>query len=273
LQQAGERDLLTDASWKLMPGQRAGLVGANGAGKSTLLKAIAGLRGVDSGKLLIANSVSLGYLAQTAVSGSTRTVYDEVRNAMQQLVAAEAAMVAAAAAFEAGDPTAPDRLADAQADFEAAGGYDADRRIGTVLDGLGFSREQWDWGCDRFSGGWQMRIALACMLLSPAGQAATGKGSSGSAGVGGGLLLLDEPTNHLDAKAVAWLAQFLAASAATLVLVSHDEGLLEGACDRIVEVRRSSTCCDALCLWVGWFRLLCCIMLDHCRRCRLPGSM
>jgi ATPase subunit of ABC transporter with duplicated ATPase domains len=240
LPQAGERDLLTDVSWKLMPGQRAGLVGANGAGKSTLLKAIAGLRGVDSGKLLIANNVSMGYLAQTAVSGSTRTVYEEVRNAMQQLVAAEAAMVAAAALFEAGDPTAPDKLADAQADFEAAGGYDVDRRIGTVLDGLGFSREQWDWGCDRFSGGWQMRIALACMLLSPAGQAATGSGSrgsgSGSAGVGGGLLLLDEPTNHLDAKAVAWLAQFLAASAATLVLVSHDEGLLEGACDRIVEV-------------------------------------
>jgi ATPase subunit of ABC transporter with duplicated ATPase domains len=215
-------------------------VGANGAGKSTLLKAIAGLRGIDSGKLLIANNVSLGYLAQTAVSGSTRTVYDEVRNAMQQLVAAEEAMVAAAAAFEAGDPEAPQKLADAQADFEAAGGYDVDRRIGTVLDGLGFSREQWDWGCDRFSGGWQMRIALACMLLSPAGQAATGSGSNGSsgAGVGGGLLLLDEPTNHLDAKAVAWLAQFLAASAGTLILVSHDEGLLEGACDRIVEVSR-----------------------------------
>ncbi|KAF6249260.1 P-loop containing nucleoside triphosphate hydrolase protein [Scenedesmus sp. NREL 46B-D3] len=169
-----------------MPGQRAGLVGANGAGKSTLLKAIAGLRGVDSGKLLIANNVSLGYLAQTAVSGSTRTVYDEVRNAMQQLVAAEAAMVAAAAGFEAGDPDAPQKLADAQADFEAAGGYDVDRRIGTVLDGLGFTREQWDWGCDRFSGGWQMRIALACMLLSPAGQAATGSGGGGgSAGVRG----------------------------------------------------------------------------------------
>lgn len=67
-------------------------------------------------------------------------------------------------------------------------------------------REQWDWGCDRFSGGWQMRIALAKLLLSPAGQAAS---SSSSGEAGGGLLLLDEPSNHLDAKAVKWLGEFL----------------------------------------------------------------
>lgn len=232
--QAGERDLIESASWKMMPGQRVGLVGANGAGKSTLLKAIAGLRNVDAGQLLVAPSVSVGYLAQTAVSGSTKTVYEEARGAMTALAAAEAALAAAQAAAERGEATAAQQLADAQEAFEAAGGYDADRRIGMVLDGLGFRREQWDWSCERFSGGWQMRIALARMLLSPAGQTATG---SGAGDAGGGLLLLDEPTNHLDAAAVSWLASFLASSGGSLVLVSHDEALLQGACDRIVEVR------------------------------------
>lgn len=131
----------------------------------------------------------------------------------------------------AGDPKAAGRLSDAQAAFEAAGGYEADRRIGSVLQGLGFVPEQWHKSCAEFSGGWQMRIALARLLLSDAGQAA-------SQGTSGGLLLLDEPTNHLDSAAVKWLAGFLAKSGGTMVLVSHDEDLLEGACDRIVEVRR-----------------------------------
>lgn len=233
--QAGDRDLLESAEWRMMPGQRVGLVGANGAGKSTLLKTLAGLRTVDAGTVLVAPGVSVGYLAQTAVSGSKQTVYQEARGAMSQLVAAEAALTAAETAADAGDPTAAQSLADAHEAFEAAGGYDADRRIGVVLDGLGFSREQWEWGCERFSGGWQMRIALAKLLLSPAGQAAYGSSTGGDAG--GGLLLLDEPTNHLDTGAVKWLAGFLASSGGSLVLVSHDEALLEGACDRIVEVR------------------------------------
>eukprot|EP00878_Enallax_costatus_P024231 GHUV01025841.1.p1 GENE.GHUV01025841.1~~GHUV01025841.1.p1 ORF type:complete len:301 (-),score=51.19 GHUV01025841.1:467-1288(-) len=233
--QAGDRDLLESADWRMMPGQRVGLVGANGAGKSTLLKTLAGLRGVDSGTVLVAPGISVGYLAQTAVSGSTKTVYQEARGAMSQLATAEAALTAAQAAAETGDPAASQLLADAHEAFETAGGYDADRRIGVVLDGLGFRRDQWDWGCERFSGGWQMRIALAKLLLSPAGQAATGSSSGGDAG--GGLLLLDEPTNHLDAAAVKWLAGFLASSGGSLVLVSHDEALLQEACDRIVEVR------------------------------------
>lgn len=82
--------------------------------------------------------MAVGYLAQTAVSGSTKTVYEEARGAMTALAAAEAAMAAAAAAMEGGDPRGVTLLGDAQEAFEAAGGYDADRRIGVVLDGLGF---------------------------------------------------------------------------------------------------------------------------------------
>jgi ATPase subunit of ABC transporter with duplicated ATPase domains len=171
------------------------------AGKSTLLKCLCGARGVDAGRLLVSPGASLGYLAQTAVSGSTRSVYDEVRSGMTHLVAAEAALEAAALAAAAGDPAGADQLADAQDAFEAAGGYTAERTIANVLGGLGFEEHQWQKSCADFSGGWQMRIALARLLLSPAGQAATSRSSSSGSG-GGGLLLLDEPTNHLDAAAV-----------------------------------------------------------------------
>ncbi|GBF92144.1 hypothetical protein Rsub_04491 [Raphidocelis subcapitata] len=229
--QVGERDLLQEVDWKLMPGHRVGLVGANGAGKSTLLRAMAGLRTIQAGRLVVAPKVELGYLSQTAVSGSTRTVWEEARSQMHAMLRAEAAMEVASHAMAAGDVSAADDLASSQEAFEAAGGFDADRRIGGVLAGLGFSREQWHRSCTEFSGGWQMRIALARLLLSDAGQAA----SKGAAS--GGLMLMDEPTNHLDSAAVKWLAGFLSASGGTLVLVSHDEALLQGACDRIVEVR------------------------------------
>lgn len=111
----------------------------------------------------------------------------------------------------------------------AAGGPDVDKRITNVLTGLGFRQDQFHAPASTFSGGWQMRIALARMLLGPAGQAA-------AQGLAGGLLLLDEPTNHLDAAAIKWLGGFLRSSGGTLVVVSHDEGLLQDVCTHIVEV-------------------------------------
>lgn len=132
----------------------------------------------------------------------------------------------------AGDETAADDLATAQESFAAAGGYDAEKRITNVLTGLGFRMDQFHRACTEFSGGWQMRIALARLLLGPAGQGAV----DGT----GGLLLLDEPTNHLDAAACKWLGQFLRSATGpqtSVVLVSHDEALIEDACNHIVEVR------------------------------------
>ena len=228
--QVGDRDLLESVSWKLLPGQRVGLVGANGAGKSTLLKCLTGQRPVDAGNLIISNKVEMGYLEQTAVSGSDRTVWEEARSRMTDLLAAEEMLAKAGKAMEDGDPTAGDLLADANDAYEAAGGPTADRKIANVLTGLGFSIPQYDKKCSEFSGGWQMRIALARLLLSPAGQSATSNG-------GGGLLLLDEPTNHLDSAAIRWLGQFLKNSSGTFIIVSHDEQLLQDSCNYIVEVR------------------------------------
>ncbi|KAG2439392.1 hypothetical protein HXX76_004749 [Chlamydomonas incerta] len=229
--QAGDRDLLTDVSWKLMPGQRAGLVGANGCGKSTLLRCLSGLRSVDAGSAKVAHLVQVGYLEQTAVGGSRRTVWQEARSRMSALVEAERDIARAERDLANGDAAAAERLAVAQEAWEMAGGPESERTITNVLTGLGFKPEQFHKRCSEFSGGWQMRIALARLLLGPAGQGGNGTGA---------LLLLDEPTNHLDSAACKWLGDFLRKGvppSTSVVLVSHDEALLDAACNRIVEVR------------------------------------
>ncbi|KAK9814109.1 hypothetical protein WJX72_000796 [[Myrmecia] bisecta] len=226
----GIAELQRTSSRLAAPGQRWGLVGANGAGKTTLLKALWGLEKVDAGKLVIAENVALGYLSQTAVSGSERTVWDECKSAMTPLVEAEAALERAAQAVTDGVAGGAMMLAHAQDLFEAAGGYNCDKLIANVLTGLGFNKADWLRPCSSFSGGWQMRIGLASLLCGPAGQSATSGDTSG-------LLLLDEPTNHLDRSACSWLATFLRNSSGGVIIVSHDEALLEEACDCIVEVR------------------------------------
>ena len=94
--------ILQDVSWRLMPGQRVGLVGANGCGKSTLLRCLSGQRKIDNGRLVVGRSVEMGYLEQTAVSGSDRTVWEEARSRMTELIEAEAAIDAASQAATAG---------------------------------------------------------------------------------------------------------------------------------------------------------------------------
>ena len=229
----GPDDLLSSASLRVEPGECVGLVGNNGCGKSTLLRCIAGKRDVDAGRVAVSPEVRVGFLEQTGTGGSTRSVLEEARSRMAATAAAAALTEAEACAAAAAPATAAAAAASLQAAqdaFEAAGGASAERRVAACLDGLGFSREQWSMPCSQLSGGWQMRVALARLLLSPAGEGA-------AAGGGGGLLLLDEPTNHLDQRACAYLAQFLKSSGAATVLVSHDAALLEGACDRLAEVR------------------------------------
>ena len=149
---------------------------------------------------------------------------------MSHVLAAEQAVEKALADVAADVPRAAEALAAAQTEFEAVGGYEADKRISNVLSGLGFKQQDFHALASSFSGGWQMRIALARTLLSPAGDAARGAGRAP------GLLMLDEPTNHLDNAACAWLADFLSSSGGTVLLVSHDETLLE-TCTHIAEVR------------------------------------
>ncbi|GJP53750.1 hypothetical protein CLOM_g12894 [Closterium sp. NIES-68] len=247
---AGDRDLLSLVSWRVMPGDRVGLVGSNGCGKSTLLRALIGRQLVDGGRVIVSRGSRIDYLEQTAVSGSQRTVWEEASSRMDALNQAEADMHAAeaeltdseadvaedgaeeAAERERAQEQAAIRFVEAQMQFDAIGGAKKAEIVSSVLKGLGFDSSNWHNPCDSFSGGWQMRIALARLLLGQASAAAAGQG-------GRSLLLLDEPTNHLDAAARAWLADYLCRVQAALVVVSHDQTLLDRVCQKIVEVRGS----------------------------------
>ena len=216
----GGKDLLFDASVHIHPGEKIGLVGRNGSGKTTLLRAIVGELSLENGSLTVRRGARVGYLPQTAVSGSTQTLWEEARSGMTRLNELSARLEATRAAVERGESEAIERLGEMEEAFRLAGGYALDERVGGVLHGLGFRASDWQRPCDTFSGGWQMRIALARTLLSEPD-----------------LLLLDEPTNHLDLHARSWLAQFLDRSPHTVVIVSHDRWLLDRAVRKIVEVR------------------------------------
>ena len=222
----GNYDILNSLDWEIMPKERWGIVGKNGAGKSTLLRTIInGSQGninIQSGSINIAKKSRIGYLEQKGVSGSTLTLREEVVSRMDRLRAATQAYEIAEAKLTNGD-TSDEALTEfesASEEYEAAGGYTVEQKIGGVLKGLGFLEEDYDRKCSEFSGGWQMRIALARLLLSEPD-----------------LLILDEPTNHLDAGARNWLGTFLANYESTLIVVSHDESLLQAAVSSIAEVK------------------------------------
>jgi len=218
----GDRDLMSDVQWRLLPGERVGLVGPNGAGKSTLLSAAAGRIPV-MGKVLVKNGVSMGYLVQTAVSGSQRSCWDEASSQMHRLNKAQQELDEVTSKIEAGDisDAVLNKQADALSEFEAAGGYNVDEKVDSVLKGLGFTQKDFAQSCADFSGGWQMKIALARLLLSEPD-----------------MLLLDEPTNHLDAKAKNWLGGYISGYQGTVVIVTHEEALLQSAAlTSVIEVR------------------------------------
>jgi len=225
----GNNDLLEQVDFKILKNERWAIVGPNGTGKSTLLKAITGQDGVKltSGSLVIHPTVRVGFLEQKGVSGSTASVYDEVQSRMDRLQVATKALAEAEENISTCDVMdenclndAVEALAAAQEEFENAGGYVVEEKIAKVLKGLGFKDEDWARSCADFSGGWQMRIALARLLLSEPE-----------------LLILDEPTNHLDAAAKRWVANYMAGYDGTVLIVSHDENLLSVACNSIAEVR------------------------------------
>src|SRR5713101_709394 len=221
----GPKILFEELDWLVTPGERTGLVGANGTGKSTLLKILAGIDSLDGGTETLMKGVTVGYLPQDGLSLSGRTVFAECMTVFAGLRALEEEQEALAARMAELDTASAeyaqvsDRFHRAEGEFRARDGYAVEAQVGAVLSGLGFGREDWKRPTEEFSGGWQMRIALAKLLLEKPN-----------------LLLLDEPTNHLDLEARNWLENYLTQYPHAYVLVSHDRFFLDVTVKRIAEL-------------------------------------
>jgi ATP-binding cassette subfamily F protein 3 len=221
----GDRVLLDAVSWQIDDRERVGLSGPNGAGKTTLLKMLAGLEDPDGGSIIRPSGLTVGYLPQDGLEHSGRPLAEEAGLAFKPLldmrdeIAALEERLGDESVSEAEHADMLTRYSDLQEAFRRGEGYSIDLKVTTVLRGLGFSPEDFDKPCETFSGGWQMRIALAKLLLGRPG-----------------LLLLDEPTNHLDLEARNWLEEYLAEYPHAVILVSHDRFFLDAVVTRITEI-------------------------------------
>ncbi len=205
----GGRTIINDATAKLPPRGRIGLIGRNGAGKSTLVRVIAGMLEPDSGSVAMPRGSRLGYIAQEAPGGDA-TPFETVLAADTE----RAALMA-----ESESCTDGDRLAEVHERLIAINAHSAPARAARILAGLGFDEEAQNRPLESFSGGWRMRVALAALLFSQPD-----------------LLLLDEPSNHLDLEAVLWLEDFLRSYPATILLVSHERDFLNNVVDHILHL-------------------------------------
>jgi ATP-binding cassette subfamily F protein 3 len=217
--------LFTHISWHLKKGERVALVGENGAGKSTLMKIVAGLIEPTSGEIQFARGARASYLPQDGIVTSGSSLFHEARSAFGELLAMEEELQRLGQELERLPHDSPEheqllhRYGELQEQFRHRGGYTMEAEIGTVLKGLGFSPDDGERDCGEFSGGWQMRIALARLLLQRPD-----------------VLLLDEPTNHLDIEARNWLEEYLCSYPGSVILVSHDRFFMDQVCSRVAEV-------------------------------------
>jgi ATP-binding cassette subfamily F protein 3 len=220
----GPDPVLAGVTFDLRRGDRIGLVGPNGSGKTTLLKILARHEEMDAGTMELAGDARIGFLEQQPEFAPGRTVWEEARSALADLLelAAEAERVARQLA-EARDEDQRRRLGERfdqlQHGLHQRDGYHLDHRIERVLDGLGFTREEYHQPVSELSGGQQNRLLLATLLLAEPD-----------------LMLLDEPSNHLDITATRWLEDFLIQSRQAVIVVSHDRYFLDKVTSRTFEL-------------------------------------
>ncbi len=223
--QYADRRLLDGVTFHIGPTDRIGLVGANGSGKSTLLRILLGEIMPDAGTVTRAKYVTVGYLPQEGTALAGRSLYTEVESVFADIVRTREQLdqLQEAMATTPHDTEAFREMleifGELQHRLEAADGFRLSSSIEKVLLGLGFTQQDFTRLTDEFSGGWQMRIALAkLLLLQPS------------------LLLLDEPTNHLDLDSLQWLEEYLQSYRGAVVLVSHDRRFLDTMTRRTFEL-------------------------------------
>jgi ATP-binding cassette subfamily F protein 3 len=221
----GPKILFQDLDWLVGPKDRIGLVGGNGTGKTTLLKVLAGIEGLDYGTTTRQRGIQIGYLPQDGLSLAGRTVFAECFSVFAEVHAMQRELEELAHRMSEVDHSGSEyqqigeRFHRLQAEIHARNAYSIESEVGVVLNGLGFRNSDWERKTEEFSGGWQMRIALAKLLLQRPN-----------------LLLLDEPTNHLDLESRNWLEQYLAGYPHAYVLISHDRYFLDVTVSKITEI-------------------------------------
>ena len=218
--------LFKEISFKLISGDRVGLIGKNGAGKSTLLKLLSKETEMDSGSIAYEKDLKIGFLKQDIDFDKGRTVLEEAYQAFSEIKTLEQkqneinTQLSQRTDYESqAYLELINDLSDVNDRYELIGGYNYQGHTEKILQGLGFKREDFHKNTDTFSGGWRMRIELAKLLLQS-----------------NDLLLLDEPTNHLDIESIIWLENFLKSFLGAVVIVSHDKMFLNNVTNRTIDI-------------------------------------
>jgi ATP-binding cassette, subfamily F, member 3 len=219
----GARILFNDLSFSVQPRERIAFAGHNGAGKSTLMKCIAGIMPPSGGKISAPKGTRIGYLPQEGIHVRGRSLWQETESAFGETVALRAKIDRLSHALHDLDPRSSpyaellEEIGGLELQLDATDPARMKPRIESVLKGLGFRDKDFTRDCSEFSGGWQMRIAMAKLFLQEPE-----------------VLLLDEPTNHLDIGTQIWVEQYLNSYPGAIMLISHDRGLLDGLCTRTI---------------------------------------
>ncbi len=220
------KDLFLDISFIINPKDRIGLVGKNGVGKSTMLKIIAGKQQPTSGEMAISDGKTIGYLPQEIAVAGSKSIFDEALSAFDEVIQIEKRIEHINNELSTREDYESDsyldlinELSDKHERLSLLDSGKLESRVEKVLKGLGFSDDDFSRSLDTFSGGWQMRVELAkLLLLKP------------------NLLLLDEPTNHLDIQSILWLEDYLINYEGAVMMISHDRMFLDNITNRTIEI-------------------------------------